>query len=122
MGSDNDYDVSKMRGSVHVVAGSHLITLHFEGLAELVGLMKLIEKRGYKPYFEARKNFAADIVMGSLYQQAGGPEEAPKCKRHHVPMTTSAKKGCKWYCKKKDGDRYCDHWIDDHGAYHDSRT
>lgn len=109
-----------MKGSIIAVAGKHVVLLHFEDNKEWSEVMKHFEGPNprFKPYFEARASFAADILVNSLNSPAMQLQatQPPKCEKHNTPMKASERGG--WYCPKKDMDDYCTHTVDDNGVYH----
>lgn len=111
-----------MKGQIYLVKGKHLVAFNFDTTDEWNVIMKETEKLGFEPYFSAKANITADVVIGALADVTSNPKvqlqstDPPLCPKHKIPMKASQFGG--WFCSKKDFDTYCPIKIDKDGVWH----
>lgn len=95
--------------------------LKFTSLKHLGELFEWATANNFEPYFEAKANASADIVINGLAHAMARPEmqlqstKAPECPIHHKPLKPSQYGG--WFCSHKIGNDFCPISIDKNGVW-----
>ena len=101
--------------------GKHLVALKFTSLKNLGQLFEWAMAEGFEPYFSAKANINADVVVGRLMDVTQTPAmqlqatEPPDCPIHHKPLKASQYGG--YYCPRKIGTQFCPVKIDEKGNW-----